>query len=53
MKAHIDSQILEYKHFKEMIHIIIEQVEDARGYHSRITVGLKSGPYQYGNQYLW
>ena len=28
IKAHIDSQILEYKDFKEMIHIIIEQVED-------------------------
>ena len=29
IKAHIDSQILEYKDFKEMIHIIIEQVENA------------------------
>lgn len=29
IKAHIDSQILEYKDFKEMIHVIIEQVEAA------------------------
>ncbi len=53
IKAHIDSQILEYKDFKEMIHIIIEQVEDAAVTTQELRWGLNPDLYQYRNQYLW